>query len=92
MITVESVTRNFGAFTAVDDVGFTVEAGRVTGFLGPDGAGKSTTMRILIGPDQAHLGKRHPLRAPLRGLPNPGSRSGCSSMRPRSTPGCQVSR
>jgi len=37
---VESVTRNLGAFTAVEDVGFTAEAGRVTGFLGPDDAGR----------------------------------------------------
>ena len=64
MITVESVTRNFGAFTTVDDVGFTAEAGRVTGFLGPDGAGKSTTMRILIGLT----------RPPREAAPSPGGR------------------
>jgi hypothetical protein len=42
MITVESVTRNYGTFTAIDDVSFTAQPGRVTGFLGPNGAGKST--------------------------------------------------
>lgn len=50
MITVDSVTRTYGSFTAVDDVSFTAEPGRVTGFLGPNGAGKSTTMRIIVGP------------------------------------------
>ncbi len=35
MITVESVTKTYGAFTAVADVTFTASSGRVTGFLGP---------------------------------------------------------
>jgi ABC-2 type transport system ATP-binding protein len=38
MITVEGVTGKYGSFTAVDDVSFTAQAGRVTGFLGADGA------------------------------------------------------
>ena len=49
MIKVESLTKQYGGFTAVDDVSFTAEPGRVTGFLGPNGAGKSTTMRIIVG-------------------------------------------
>jgi ABC-2 type transport system ATP-binding protein len=49
MITVQSLTKSYGAFTAVDDISFTAEPGRVTGFLGPNGAGKSTSMRILVG-------------------------------------------
>jgi len=49
MITIDSVTRTYGDFTAVDDVSFTAQPGRVTGFLGPNGAGKSTTMRIIVG-------------------------------------------
>ena len=49
MITVDSLTKRYGAFTAVDDVSFTAEGGRVTGFLGPNGAGKSTTMRVMVG-------------------------------------------
>ncbi len=43
------LTRRFGDFTAVDDVGFTVRPGEVFGFLGPNGAGKTTTIRMLIG-------------------------------------------
>ena len=49
MITVESLTKKYGAFTAVDDISFTASSGRVTGFLGPNGAGKSTTMRMMVG-------------------------------------------
>jgi ABC-2 type transport system ATP-binding protein len=49
MITLDSVTRKYGDFTAVDHVSFTARSGRVTGFLGPNGAGKSTTMRIIVG-------------------------------------------
>ena len=49
MITVESLTKAYGSFTAVDDVSFTAHPGRVTGFLGPNGAGKSTAMRMMVG-------------------------------------------
>src|SRR6478672_8826320 len=49
MITVESLTRRYAGFTAVDNVSFTAQPGRVTGFLGPNGAGKSTTMRVMVG-------------------------------------------
>src|SRR3712207_2711401 len=49
MITVESLTQRYAGFTAVDNVSFTALPGRVTGFLGPHGAGKSTTMRVMVG-------------------------------------------
>ena len=48
-IDVQSLTRRFGAFTAVDDVSFTVGKGEIFGFLGSNGAGKSTTIRMLCG-------------------------------------------
>jgi ABC-2 type transport system ATP-binding protein len=49
VIEVQHVTKQYGRFTAVDDVSFRVEKGEILGFLGPNGAGKTTTMRILTG-------------------------------------------
>lgn len=46
---VRHITRRFGAFVAVDDVSFTVDRGEIFGFLGSNGAGKSTTIRMLCG-------------------------------------------
>lgn len=48
-IVVENLTRRFGRFTAVDRVSFSVRAGEIFGFLGANGAGKSTTIRMLCG-------------------------------------------
>lgn len=48
-IEIESLTRKFGAFTAVDGVRFSVEPGEVFGFVGHNGAGKTTTLRMLLG-------------------------------------------
>jgi ABC-2 type transport system ATP-binding protein len=48
-ITVRGLTRRFGAFTAVDGITFGVAAGEVFGFLGANGAGKTTAIKILIG-------------------------------------------
>jgi ABC-2 type transport system ATP-binding protein len=48
-IEVRNLTRRFGAFTAVDDVTFDVREGEIFGFLGSNGAGKSTTIRMLCG-------------------------------------------
>ena len=72
MITVESVTKTYGRFTAVDDVTFTAAPGRVTGFLGPNGAGKSTTMRIIVGLTPPTTGTAHVLGHRFADLPNPG--------------------
>ncbi|HUP64479.1 MAG TPA: ATP-binding cassette domain-containing protein [Thermoanaerobaculia bacterium] len=47
-ILVESVTKRFGDFTAVDEVSFEVPAGRIFGILGPNGAGKTTTIRMIM--------------------------------------------
>jgi len=49
MIVAKNLTRNYGAFTAVDDVGFKIEAGEIVGLLGHNGAGKTTIMKILTG-------------------------------------------
>ncbi|HWI43729.1 MAG TPA: ATP-binding cassette domain-containing protein, partial [Nocardioides sp.] len=76
MITVESLTKKYGAFTAVDHVSFTAEPGRVTGFLGPNGAGKSTTMRIMVGLTPAGSGSVTLLGRHYADLPNPGREVG----------------
>ncbi|MBN1961228.1 MAG: ABC transporter ATP-binding protein [Deltaproteobacteria bacterium] len=48
-IAANHLTRCFGSFTAVNDVSFTVQKGEIFGYLGANGAGKSTTIRMLIG-------------------------------------------
>jgi ABC-2 type transport system ATP-binding protein len=48
-IEVKELTKQFGKFTAVDHVSFSVEKGEVFGFLGANGAGKSTTIKMLCG-------------------------------------------
>jgi ABC-2 type transport system ATP-binding protein len=48
-IEVRNLTRRFGGFVAVDDVSFEVRTGEIFGFLGSNGAGKSTTIRMLCG-------------------------------------------
>jgi ABC-2 type transport system ATP-binding protein len=48
-IVVRDLTRKFGAFTAVDHVSFQVARGEIFGFLGANGAGKSTTIRMMCG-------------------------------------------
>lgn len=48
-ISVQNLTRRFGEFTAVDDISFDVAPGEVFGFLGANGAGKTTAIKMLIG-------------------------------------------
>lgn len=49
VIIAENLTRRFGDFIAVDHVNFEVRAGEVVGYLGPNGSGKTTTIRMLLG-------------------------------------------
>jgi ABC-2 type transport system ATP-binding protein len=48
-IEIRGLSKHFGPVKAVDSLSFTVEPGRVTGFLGPNGSGKTTTLRMLLG-------------------------------------------
>lgn len=48
-ITVENLTKKFGDFTAVDNVNFNVKKGEIFGFLGANGAGKTTVIKMLCG-------------------------------------------
>ncbi|GAA4749824.1 ATP-binding cassette domain-containing protein [Nocardioides endophyticus] len=72
MIKVESLSKQYGGFAAVDDVSFTARPGRVTGFLGPNGAGKTTTMRIMVGLTPATSGSATVSGRRFADLPNPG--------------------
>ena len=49
VITVDRLTKRFGDFTAVDEISFEVTKGEIFGFLGANGAGKTTAMRMLCG-------------------------------------------
>jgi ABC-2 type transport system ATP-binding protein len=73
MIEVRDLTKRYGATLAVDALSFDVRPGTVTGFLGANGSGKSTTMRMILGLDrpdagQVRIGGRRfgDLRWPLR--------------------------
>ena len=49
VIQTEQLTKRFGTFTAVDHLSFEVRKGEIFGFLGANGAGKTTAMRMLCG-------------------------------------------
>ncbi|MFZ4103789.1 MAG: ABC transporter ATP-binding protein [Sediminibacterium sp.] len=58
VIKVQALSKNFGAIKAVDQLSFEVAAGQVYGFLGQNGSGKSTTIRMLLSlihPSQGHI-------------------------------------
>ena len=48
-IQVQNLTKKFGDFTAVNNINFNVDRGEIFGFLGPNGSGKTTTIRMLLG-------------------------------------------
>jgi ABC-2 type transport system ATP-binding protein len=73
VITARQLTKRFGNVTAVNQLDFDARPGVVTGFLGPNGSGKTTTMRLILGLDRANSGSvavnghpYHDLAYPLR--------------------------
>ena len=58
MIEVRGLTKRYGSMVAVDRLSFDVPPGAVTGFLGLNGSGKSTTMRMILGLDSPDAGER----------------------------------
>lgn len=76
MITIDSLTRKYGARTVVDHISFNARAGRVTGFLGPNGAGKSTSMRMMVGLTSPTSGSATIAGRRFADLPNPGRQVG----------------
>jgi ABC-2 type transport system ATP-binding protein len=49
LVSAQGVTKKFGSFTAVDNVSFEVESGKILGLIGPNGAGKTTLLKALLG-------------------------------------------
>ena len=49
LIRLDGVTKSFGATVALDEVSFVAPSGSITGFVGRNGAGKTTALRILLG-------------------------------------------
>ncbi|WP_102510683.1 ATP-binding cassette domain-containing protein [Sanguibacter massiliensis] len=76
MITVTHLTKRFGRVTAVDDASFSALPGRVTGLLGPNGSGKTTTLRTLVGLVRPTSGSVTIAGRPYASLPNPGRNVG----------------
>ncbi|MGY1695144.1 ATP-binding cassette domain-containing protein [Geodermatophilus sp. SYSU D00814] len=76
MTEVDGLTKRYRTRVAVDDVSFTVPPGRVTGFLGPNGSGKTTTMRCVLGLTRPTAGTATVLGVPYRELDVPMRRVG----------------
>jgi ABC-2 type transport system ATP-binding protein len=70
-ITFEGLTKRYGAITAVDGLTAEVRPGRVTAFLGANGSGKTTTMRVLLGLSEPTSGVALVGDRAYRELPNP---------------------
>jgi len=73
---IEGVTKRYGRRTVLDSLTFTVEPGRITGFLGPNGSGKSTTMKILLDLASADHGTATIGGHRYRDLPHPAGTVG----------------
>ena len=71
MIEIDDLSKRFGHTLAVDHLSFTVQPGRVTGFLGPTGSGKSTTMRMILGLDHPTTGSVRINGRPYTSYPQP---------------------
>ena len=76
MIEVEGLTKRYGSTLAFDDLSFTVSPGTVTGFLGPNGAGTSTTMRAILGLVHPSAGSTAVLGVPYPSLDSPNKQVG----------------
>ena len=71
-IVVQNLSKNFGQVAAVQNLSFQVEPGSVTGFLGPNGSGKTTTLRMLLGLVTPTAGFTTINGQPFNRLGNPG--------------------
>jgi ABC-2 type transport system ATP-binding protein len=76
VVIAESLTKRFGAVTAVSDLSFVLEPGTVTGFLGPNGAGKTTTLRMVLGLSLPTSGRALVFDTSYKALADPAHRIG----------------
>jgi ABC-2 type transport system ATP-binding protein len=77
-ITFSKLTKRYGSVLAVDDLTFDVQPGKVTGFLGPNGSGKTSTLRILLGLAAPTSGTATIDGRAYRQLPDPVRRVGAA--------------
>jgi ABC-2 type transport system ATP-binding protein len=77
-ISVDGLTKRYGAQAAVDDLSFEVREGAVTGFLGPNGAGKTTTLRMVLGLARPTAGRALILGRPYGELEDPAHTVGAA--------------
>ena len=70
-VAAHGLTKTFGRVTAVRDMSFTAPAGTITGFLGPNGSGKTTTLRMALGLIRPTGGQALIGGVPYAGLPHP---------------------
>jgi ABC-2 type transport system ATP-binding protein len=76
VVSAVELTKCFGETVAVSELSFELGAGRVTGFLGPNGSGKTTTMRMLLGLAEPTSGHALVCGRPYAELERPGARVG----------------
>src|SRR4029453_1962550 len=85
-IEVTGLRKRFGPTVALDGMSFTVAPGQVTGFVGPNAAGKSTTLRVILGLDAANAGHAllggRPYRSLRRPLCHVGSLLDAAALQP----------
>jgi ABC-2 type transport system ATP-binding protein len=70
-VAARGLTKTFGPVTAVRDMTFTAQAGTITGFLGPNGSGKTTTLRMTLGLIRPTAGQALIGGVPYTSLPHP---------------------
>ena len=90
MIVIDSLTKRFGSRKALNRVSFTARDGRVTGFVGPKGAGKSTTLRIALGLVRPDAGKALFDGQPFVRLSSPMRTAGAVLNPPNAHPACKA--
>ncbi len=85
MLTLSNLSKRFGSLQALDRLSLSLEAGEIVGFVGANGAGKSTTMRIVMGVLAADCGTVTWKGSPW--TPPPGEPSVTCPRNAASTPG-----